>query len=482
MIFNGTSLEDKFTITDIRGRGILVNDIETIEVAGKAGAYFISRKIPARVLEVDIVIASDSPMNMRKDIRELNAILSVDEPKKIIFSDDEEVSYYGIPADSQENGEVVATSEATIVFICADPFAYSDEKEHYFEFDVTTLVNEGSEESEPIFELEVIKPVTYALIQNNNEEYQMIGRPSDDEVEAVESKVTVLYENGSTIDDWQDASMDMIDDPNVSNIGGQLGSDGAGIRPNPYGPSGNGQRGGAKTRELPYGLKDFELETTFDIISRREIENWRMMIYLHDENLNSIGQIGLKDNSRNYKRRVPLGTAGPHSAGYGAGRVLGDRSEYNNNARDTTLFYLRMKREGRTFSFYVGEWKNFRHINVWDGIFEDVNGDYQGLLKYITLFIGSYQDRPIPSRLRMNSVEVFELIQAVEDRTPYIARAGDLIIFDHREKDLLINGESRKDIKDFGGQYFTLKKGENQLVLMPTDSFIASVRYRETHR
>ena len=141
-----------------------------------------------------------------------------------------------------------------------------------------------------------------------------------------------------------------------------------------------------------------------------------------------------------------------------------------------------MKREGRTFSFYVGEWQNFRHINVWDGIFEDVNGDYQGLLKYITLFIGSYQDRPIPSRLRMNSVEVFELIQAVEDRTPYIARAGDLIIFDHREKDLLINGESRKDIKDFGGQYFTLKKGENQLVLMPTDSFIASVRYRETHR
>ena len=482
MIFNGTSLEDKFTITDIRGRGILVNNIESIEVAGKAGEYFINKKIPARLLEVDIIIASDSDSDLRKKIREINAILSVDEPKKIVFSDDEEVHYYGIPAESQENGEIVATSQATISLVCVDPFAYSDEKEHYFEFDVTTLVNEGSEESEPIFELEVIKPVTYALIQNNNEEYQMIGRPSDDEVEAVESKVTVLYENGSTIDDWQDASMDMIDDPNVSNIDGVMGTDGAGIRPSNYGTVGSNQRGAAVTKELPEAIQDFEIESTFDIISRREIENWRMMIYLHDENLNSIGQIGLKDNSRNYKRRVPLGTAGPHSAGYGAGRVLGDRSEYNNNARDTTLFYLRMKREGRTFSFYVGEWQNFRHINVWDGIFEDVNGDYQGLLKYITLFIGSYQDRPVPLRLRMNSVEVFELIQAVEDRTPYIARAGDLIIFDHREKDLLINGESRKDIKDFGGQYFTLKKGENQLVLMPTDSFIASVRYRETHR
>lgn len=488
MTFNDISLEDKFTITDIRGRGILSNDIETIEVAGKAGAYFVSRKIPIRNIEIDIVIASDSVSDIRKDIRELNAILSVDEPKKIVFSDDEEISYFGIPADSQENGEIVATTEATIVLVCADPFAYSDEKTHRFELDVSTLTNNGSEEAEPIFEFNVLEPITFAMIQNQDNEYQMIGTPVDEDgnEEIIDEKRSVLYENGSTIEEWSVANPDLIDS-NFNDISGDITSDGAGIRADGYG-TGDKMHGPAVFKELPEAIQDFEIESTFDIISYEPIENWRMEVYFQDEDMNMLGKMGIKDNSRSYQRRRSMGRVGEYrgsstgGSGDRNGYAIGEHDNATDNANNITLMYLRVKREGNKYTFYIATWRDLRHRNPISATYIDATNQYQGRLKYITLFIGKYQNRPNPSRLRINSVEVFELSQAVEDQTPYIAYAGDEIVFDHQNGDLLINGESRKDIKDFGGQYFTLKKGENQLVLLPTDSLSATARYRETHR
>nr|WP_289038288.1 distal tail protein Dit [uncultured Allobacillus sp.] len=478
MLFNGIDLSPYMRIKDIRGRGLINRRVNAITAPGMDGEYSELVETPAKLLEVEARITG---VDLRATIDDLNGILATDEPVPIVFPDEPEKTYYGIVEESSEDGELIHLNrhDATFIIRRSDPYKYGPEQSINFTSDTAIINNEGTAEAKPVIELTAKEPVTFAMV-SNGDEYNLVGTPADDDVQIVDAKTTVLYENGSTIDDWQDASMDMVDDPNVSNIGGNLGSDGAGIRANPYGPSGSGQRGGAKTKELDEGLQDFELETTFDIISRREIENWRMMIYLHDENLNPIGQLGLKDNSRNYKRRVPLGTAGPHSSGYGNGRVLGDRSRYNDNARDTTLFYLRMKREDNVFSFYVGEWYNFRHINTWSGDFKDKSNQYMGKVKYITLFVGSYQDRPIPSRIRMNSVELFELTSVAEDQTPYIARAGDVFTFDHENRDVLLNGEAIA--KQIGGDFFTLKKDENTLALMPEGAFDGQVRYRSRYR
>src|SRR5690625_6186735 len=70
-----------------------------------------------------------------------------------------------------------------------------------------------------------------------------------------------------------------------------------------------------------------------------------------------LGHIGIKDNHRNFKRRVPLARYGPYrGGGRENGNLIGD-SQKIDNARDTTLFYLRAKREGNTFDFYIGEWQ-----------------------------------------------------------------------------------------------------------------------------
>src|SRR5690625_1004121 len=109
LIFNEFNSEDEFTITDVRGRGILQNEIELMEVAGKAGAFFSKRRIPVRTIEVDVVIQGKDPGDLRNRVRDINKDLSVSEPQKLWFSDDPDVEYYGIPAESTEDGDIVYT-------------------------------------------------------------------------------------------------------------------------------------------------------------------------------------------------------------------------------------------------------------------------------------------------------------------------------------------------------------------------------------
>src|SRR5690606_5218776 len=190
---------------------------------------------------------------------------------------------------------------------------------------------------------------TFAMI-SNGEEYNLIGTPADDDVVVVDEKTSVTYENGSTINTWISPVTHDVVDPNfIDHIDGMRGTDGAGIRLETREAVAQKQHGAGAMKELSQPIQDFEIESTFDIISTREIENWRMGIMLFDEFMNNIGMIGLKDNSRNYKRRTPLARIGPYrGSGRGSGYLIGDDSKVD-NARDTTLFYLRFKREGQTF-------------------------------------------------------------------------------------------------------------------------------------
>ncbi|GAE32451.1 hypothetical protein JCM9152_3986 [Halalkalibacter hemicellulosilyticusJCM 9152] len=484
LIVNGIDLSGLVRVgLNIRGRGIMGQENTIISPPVMEGGYLSATKRHGRLLEVPITIYGTNQEEIIGKVDQLNALLDFKEPKPIILPGEPNRIYYGLLDGEQDWNNLGTLGRGVLYFYCPDPYKYGTETTAVFPSDSVSLTNDGTAEAEPIFEFEVTEPVTFAMIQKGEDtgEYQMIGIPADDDVEVVDTRTSVLYENGSTIDTWSPASIDMVD-VNVDSVDGVMGTDGAGIRPENYGTPREQQRGPAVFKELPNAIQNFEIQSTFDIISRREIENFRMGIYFHDENLNNLGHLGLKDNSRNHKRRVPLGRVGHYrGGGLANGNLIGDADSFD-NARETTLFYLRVKREGQKFSFYIGEWQNQRHIRHWEGTYQDVNNEWQGRLKYITLFIGSYQDRVIPARLRMNSVEVFELSQVTEDHTPYIAYPGDIITFDHKLDELLINGEDRTDIKDLGGQYFKLDKGSNELYVLPDNSFNTSCKFRRRYR
>lgn len=452
-----------------------------VRVPGMSGAYVSDSQTDVLYIHqpIGFIVKGEEHALQLKD--ELASWLVTNEAVPLQFDDEPDRTYYAkVDGTIEDFNRFVDQRRGTITFLVPDGFSYGPEKTVTSTDDAFIVENNGTAESDPIFELTAKKRTTFALVSNVEEEYNLIGEPADDDVQTVDGRTSVLYENGSTINTWQTATLEMVDNHFVKKIDGSMGTDGAGIRANGYG-TGSNLHGPAVYKEIN-PIQDFEIETTFDIISRRPEENWRLGINFLDENMNMLGHIGIKDNSRTYKRRVPLARFGPYrGSGQGSGNLIGD-SQKNDNAREATLFYLRVKREGNTFNFYIGEWQNQKHVRHWEATYRDRANQFNGRLKYITLYITKWGDRPNPARLRINSVEVFELTKATVNQTPYIIYPGDVLVFDHKDKDILLNGESRKDLKAFGGSFFNLKKGFNNLIVSPENTFNTKVKFRERFR
>src|SRR5690606_15119896 len=111
--------------------------------------------------------------------------------------------------------------------------------------------------------------------------------------------------------------------------------------------------------------------------------------------------------------------------------------------------------------------------------YNDTKNEWLGKLKFIQVYIRTYRNRSNPTLARVNKLDVYKLSQATVDQTPYIIYPGDVVEFDHVTKDIRLNGESRKDLKAFGGSFFTLKKGVNTLTVMPENTFDVSIKYRD---
>ncbi|WP_461181832.1 distal tail protein Dit, partial [Virgibacillus kimchii] len=212
----------------------------------------------------------------------------------LIKNEDAEIQFDNVPGKTyigRVTGEITDYSRpaptlrsGTLVFLCK-PFKYGPERSQLLTADTAIIENPGTTEADPIFEMEVLEPVTFAMV-SNGEEYNLIGKPVEEEgnEEIVDEKVSVLYENGSTVDEWEISSPDHVDEHANDIDGRMVGDPGVGIRADSYG-TGNRMHGPAITRELPEAIQDFEISSVFDIISRREIENFRMEIYFHDENM-----------------------------------------------------------------------------------------------------------------------------------------------------------------------------------------------------
>lgn len=471
MQFNSQSLPDYISVLEVTGRSLSPNEINTMSVSGMDGSYIQGKRKPGVSLKVKIMMRLESSEDLREAIDELNEFFDTEEEVPIIFSDEPNKTYYGMMSDISEGIEVEGTHIVTITFFRSDPYKYGPEESMEFQSDADSVDNQGKATAFPVFELEVHEPTTFAMIQNQRQEYMMIGTPAEDDVEVVSGKDLVLTENGSTLDTWDTNGTEI--DNFIGNIAGSMRHDGTGILAESYG-TGEKMHGPAVIKEIS-PIQDFEIETTFDIISNHEEDNYRMEVYMFDEGMNMLGKMGINDNNRNLWRRLGLGRVGGYAGPSERYAINGDNYK-RDDLGEVALMYLRVKREGKKFTFYIAEIRNGRHYaTIEESI--NVSNEYLGKLKYIQLFIGNWQDRNRTFRTRINYVHVYKLQELTVDQTRYIAYPGDIITFGHKNEEILINGEDRSDLKDFGGTFFHLYRGENQLLMHPPNTFFGKLHY-----
>ncbi|UYL94202.1 distal tail protein [Geobacillus phage vB_GthS_PT9.1] len=468
--FNGITKDYVYMLRGRKRSAWAPRSLNLLTVPRKPGAYLQGVETSVREIEVPIGLVAESIGDLQKMKEDLAAWLVTDEPKELIFEDEPDRIYYAIVDETLDLEEIVRIGQGTIRFVCPDPYKYGFEKEASFPSDVVSLNYEGTAPGDPVFELEVVEPVTFAMIQNQDEEYMMIGRPAEVTTPIVNTKTLLLYENGETIGSWTPATPEM-----EGGSQGTIGYDGAGITAPNYG-TGTGYHGPSVFKEVP-PTQDFEIELRGQLYTDHVNQTGRFGFFLFDEQMRQIAFMAAIDNSQYVNRKLAEGRIGPY---------IGDFKNYiissRNYQKDWDNFpaYLRLRRIGDRYEFYVarvlGNGAHFEPLTASWTVFED---QFRGRLRYVGIFIDKYGDTASPHTNRIDYIRVHALTQAAEDQTPYIAYPGDVITFDHKNSDILLNGESRMDLKQFGASFFKLKPGQNQFVVMPDSSFNVKVRFKE---
>jgi len=309
MVFNGVNLSEQFTdeeagayfiVNEVRGRGLQGEENTIISVAGMDGAYLSRRHKPVRYLEVDITLKGESFEDLRRRIDRLNEILDTGkEIVQITFDDESDRTYYGKLDTVVDRLEKSKIYQATLTFICPDPYKYGPEKVYQTDQDAFIVENEGTAPTKPIFELTAKEPVTFAMV-SDGERYNMIGRPVDVEQDVVDEKVVVLDEVGDTIDTWQPAP----------GFNGTFVHGSQGIQVGNWG-SGSGWHGPGAIKEIN-PIRDFEIEFFVYVRSTTPDRTFRISTNFFDENMNELGMLRLWDNSDRILRKVVEARVGPY--------------------------------------------------------------------------------------------------------------------------------------------------------------------------
>jgi len=468
--FNGIKKDYVYTLRGRRRPAWAPRTLNWLNVPGMPGAHLESVETSLRPYDVPIGIKAENIGDLQKIKEDLAEWLLHDEMKELIFEDEPDRTYFAIVDGTFDLEELVRVGKGVITFIC-DPYKYGPEKEAVFPSDVVSLNYEGTAPGDPIFELEVLQPVTFAMIQNQNDDYMMIGKPINVvEDTAYEKETLLLHDTCSSLTGWTNTGT-VVDGV----VSGDMVTNGAEFEPNSYGSSVSQWHGPAYKKSIQGGpIQDFRLETLVGFYSKNSSKYiGRVEVYLLDDQGRMVCKVALKD------------VYDGKSTGWAEVRAGDSDINYyfvNHNENKWSSFFgvLRLTREGNKWKAYIAkvDRDTGKHHSVYKKSWTDVDNVFSRNVAQVQIHFGkrgSYNPPP----MEVSDIKVYKLNPEQTNQTPYIAQPGDVILFEHKNKDLLINGESRKDLKDFGARYFELEKGENTLIVHPSDSFNVSCHYRE---
>ncbi|PGL92421.1 phage tail protein [Bacillus thuringiensis] len=473
-----------FMVNDIRGRGILSDEINELTVPHRPGSYFLSKRTPKRVLEVDFSLKGVSLFELRKRIDELNGLLNTDEPVKITFTDEPDIVYYGIKESVAETLEKSNIHQATITIICSNPFKLGPTRTVEFQTNERGLAanvqNKGSVESNPIIEIEVMKPSTFLDVWNGDN-YFRIGWPLRMDQVPVERNQRVMWDEMSTTVGWTNV-------PNSEDmVGGGAFKVDAGSRLVPvYLGEINikGWHGCIAKKNIPQGpLQDFIMQAYVGVRSSHPDQMGRVEIGLLDENSDYVARISMNDVHWQAEQNTGFAKLGNKKKPVSE-RVLinepGDHPTTWNQYRGR----LWLARTGNRWEAYISKflWNTEKDDSERFVVWEDENNVNMDKVAQVQISISQFSDNMFCTDMSIDDLKIWKVNMNTPDNPPYIFDVGDKVVIDTERSLVSINGKKAINLKDIFSDYPIIQKGTNKLEIMPSDVGIAKVMYRERYR
>ncbi|KFN04171.1 phage tail family protein [Bacillus clarus] len=492
LVFNGINLEEYFEkkyeqgffmVNDIRGRGILSDEVNKLTVPNRPGSYYLGKRTPERVMEVDFSLKGVSLFELRKRIDELNGLLHTDEPVEITFTDEPDLVYYGIKESVEEKLEKSNIHQATISLLCPMPYKLGKEKTVNFNLDgrgfITNVQNKGSVASNPIFEIEVEKPSTFLDVWNGLD-YFRIGYPLKVDQIPVERNQRVMWDEMSTTIGWTNVAQteDMTG-------GGKFKVDvGSRLVPEYLGePTVKGWHGAIAKKNIPQSpLQDFIMQAYVGLKSLHWDQMGRVEIGLLDENSDYVARISMSDVQWEAEQNSGFASVGNRKKP--GGQVFINETGDHPNTWNQYRGRLWLARTGNRWEAYISRFKDGTEIDDSERfvVWIDENNVNMNKVAQVQISICQFSNNMFSQNMSIDDLKIWKVNMNTQSNPPYIFDVGDKVIIDTERSLVTINGKNAINLKDIFSDFPIINKGLNTLEIMPSTVGIAKVTYRERYR
>lgn len=332
----------------------------------------------------------------------------------------------------------------------------------YIELLVTTklphlpiiLNNKGTAETYPVIKAIPKEPITFFDMVKDNA-YMRIGEPIYEGMVPVKPYDRILVDSFSSMVGWGALTAGSVLPDGI--VGGSMKTTGGSFEAESFGTNPNGWVGPAVKKSFSEPLQDFAIDLE---VTSRNTQGFtgKLQAAFLDASNNVVMSMALMDGAVGIQENRAIFKLGERT-------ILNEKGSNHGSYNNETV-HLNFSRKGQEITAYVYKQTG----DVRDGrirqIYKDLLNEYQTPITQIVVYMAKYKEySTFP--MSFNHLIVDKLYSLSEMQIPYIANPGDIIEIDHFKSRILINGEDKKDLKDFGASFFPLDKGDNVLVLSP---------------
>jgi predicted phage tail component-like protein len=483
LTINGVNLESalgsgSLSITEIKGRGPSRREATLLEVPGRNGAYLRRVKTPPRELSVKIVLRATDINDLRDKVDQLNELITTEDTVPIEFSD-EDKTYYGVLSDSTDWNEIRSFGTGTLQFVCPDPYKYADEVSAQFISSSVDILVEGNEATKPRFEATALQDATHIDFIKPDGTYMRIGQPATIDDVIFERETLVMHDTMDSVTGWTTPTY--VDNGSIT---GSMKSVGGAFEVDLWGPATSPPdwQGPSLKRSIGEALDQFQIDVLLENFNKGGSNKIGMIeIYLLDADNNTVAKIGTEDVQRTsavIQNKMQLGSpANRHNyhieADVRAGwndfdGIIRLRRELVNGVYMYRPYFAKIYPDGKHY------WRSFWYK------YYDFSNQYTAPITQIQVAIrlkapATYTD------MRIKDIKAYRINEQPAG-IPNILNAGDTLVIDHTNEDILINGEPRKELKDFGASYFSMEPGVNSILQYPIGALDTTVYWRNKYK
>lgn len=123
--FDDVELTERFILSDL-SRPIPGNSVDVLDVPGMDGVLIKSAKIASGKISFTLWPHWMDSSGLREAVREIAALMAVDEPRRLSFSDDGNLYYMAIPDGGMEVRELADAFAVECSFVVPSPAMYGE--------------------------------------------------------------------------------------------------------------------------------------------------------------------------------------------------------------------------------------------------------------------------------------------------------------------------------------------------------------------